>query len=169
MQLRSKSNDGVQSETDQATVINTKLTKWWNEVDEYLESHTAPSSAMSRFHQMTLVVLRHESVIALNRSILATAKKASSYNEALQNCITAARAVINTLYKTLNDGGFDEKPSEVTPLLWPSFTWAVWMSAFILIHAEHEGQVPQAVAIRYVFSSPHNCPFDEIPYTLQPS
>lgn len=156
MELRKKSVSHGQTETDQTVIINTELTKWGNEVDEYLESNDSQSLPISRFHQVTLVVLRYESTIALNRSILATSKKSSAYNAALQNCISASRSVINTLHKGLKILGnnLEESPAPEVPdntaLLWPSFTWAVWMSAFIMIYAANEDQVPQEVAIRYV-------------------
>lgn len=151
MQLRNTSTASAEAGTDHTVVINTTLTKWWNEVDECLESNddNSGSPVLSPFHQITLAVLRQESVIALNRSILGGQTKLSAYDEALHNCIGAARAVINTLHKALN-GGQASAGSPITPLLWPSFTWAVWMSAFLLIHAAAEDQISRVVATRYV-------------------
>lgn len=126
--------------------------KWWNHVDEYL-STTEDALAVSKLHQVTLIVSRFESVIALHRSVLATSKRDSAYNSALQRCISASRSIINTLHKALQGfGAFDGSPGqtgyESTPLLWPSFTWAVWMSSFIIIFAATEDQVPRNVALR---------------------
>ena len=154
MELRKKSSSRNQTETDQAVVINAELSKWWNEVDEYLEPNSSHSTPISRFHQVTLVILRYESIIALNRSILANSKKSTAYNAALQNCIGASRSVINTLHKAMKSWGIlQDSPAarevpENTPLLWPSFTWAVWMSAFIMIYAANEGETSQAVAVK---------------------
>lgn len=144
-----------QTETDEPVVIEAELAKWWNEVDEYLDSNSLSSLPISQYHRVTLVVLRHESIIALNKHTLATSKKSSAYDAALQNCISASRSIINTLHKILQtwtDSSFSES-SAVAPnsgLLWPSFTWAVWMSAFIVIYAANEDQITQDVSIRCV-------------------
>jgi hypothetical protein len=152
-ELRNRSISYRQTEADQAVVIDAELSKWWNDVDEYLELNISGSDQISRYHQVTLVVLRHESVIALNKHTLATSKKSSAYDAALQNCIGASRSIISTLYKALETwGSLDISRSKEDPensgLLWPSFTWAVWMSAFLMIYAANEDQVPQDVAIR---------------------
>ncbi len=154
MELRSKPNPQNKSEADQYIVIDADLTKWWNEVDEYLElnANNSQTPTISRFHQITLAILRCESIIALNRSVLATSKN-SSYNAALQNCIGASRTVVSTLHKTLivERRSLNTLSSVETPLLWPSFTWAVWMSAFITIYAANEGQTTRDVALRWVY------------------
>jgi hypothetical protein len=134
-------------------------TKWWNIVDEYLSDEERTQS-INKAHQITLIVLRFESVLALHRSVLATSKKNSTYNAALQRCISASRSIINTLFKALKGfGAFDGSPGqrgyEATPLLWPSFTWAIWMSAFIVISAAMEGQVARDVAIKLSQRSIH--------------
>jgi hypothetical protein len=132
--------------------VDAEHTKWWNHVDENLSDNERTLS-ITKPHQVMLIVLRFETVIALHRSVLATSKKNSTYNAALQRCISASRSVINTLHKALNGfGAFDGSPGhsgyQSTPLLWPSFTWAVWMSTFIIIFAATEKQVPRDVAYR---------------------
>ncbi|KFY31346.1 hypothetical protein V493_01186 [Pseudogymnoascus sp. VKM F-4281 (FW-2241)] len=153
-ELRNKSVLYKQTETDDATVIDAKLSKWWNEVDEYLESSSHESLPISRYHQVTLVVLRYESIIALNKFTVATSKKGSVYDAALQNCIGAARGIISTLHKALGPQNTGFSTTHEVPgscgLLWPSFTWAVWMSAFLMVYAAKEGQVPQIVSTRLV-------------------
>lgn len=150
-ELRNKSILYKQTDADDAIVIDAKLSQWWNEVDEYLESNSPGAQPISRYHQVTLVVLRHESIIALNKYTVATSK-GSVYDAALQNCISAARCIISTLHKALGpqNVGFIESQEapETCGLLWPSFTWAVWMSAFIMIYAAKDGQAPQNVATR---------------------
>ncbi|OBT63011.1 hypothetical protein VE03_08176 [Pseudogymnoascus sp. 23342-1-I1] len=152
-ELRDKSVLYKQTEVNDAILIDAKLSKWWNEVDEYLESSSSGTLPISQYHQVTLVVLRHESIIALNKYTVATSK-GSVYDAALQNCISAARCIISTLHKALgpqniNCIGAQEAP-KTFGLLWPSFTWAVWMSAFIMIYAAKDGQAPQNVATRLV-------------------
>jgi hypothetical protein len=139
-------------EGDQVMEVEAEHTKWWNTVDEYL-SNDDGTGTIIKAHQVTLIVLRFESVLALHRSVLATSKKNATYNAALQRCISASRSIINTLYKAIEGfGAFDGSPGqrgyESTPLIWPSFTWAVWMSVFIVIFAATEGQVTRDVALR---------------------
>ncbi|PVH78946.1 hypothetical protein DL98DRAFT_589912 [Cadophora sp. DSE1049] len=153
MELRNKFVSYRHSDVDDAVGIDADLTKWWNEVDEYLESNNTNSFPICQQHQVTLIVLRYESIIALNKHILATSKKSSSYGAALQNCIGAARSIISTLHKALalemSLGNPAEQSNGPKPaVLWPSFTWAVWMSAFIMIYAANEDQVSQDVSIR---------------------
>lgn len=159
MELRNKFISYRQTDIDDAVVIDANLTKWWNEVDEHLESNCSNSFSISLYHQVTLIILRHESIIALNKHILATSKKSSAYDAALQNCIGAARSIISTLHKALVPKvDLDHPEAQEVPenpgLLWPSFTWAVWMSAFLMIYAANEDQVSQDVAIRQVFLVP---------------
>ena len=155
MQTRHKSAlHGSHNETDQALEVEADHTKWWNMVDDHLSDDERMQS-ISKAHQITLIVLRFESVLALHRSVLATTKKDAAYNAALQRCISASRSIINTLHKALKGfGAFDGSPGqngyERTPLLWPSFTWAVWMSVFIVFSATTEGQVPRDVTLRLV-------------------
>lgn len=141
-----------QNETETTLEVDADHSRWWNIVDEYL-SDDERTQAISKTHQVTLIILRFESVLALHRSVLATSKKNAAYNAALQRCISASRSIINTLHKALKGfGAFDGSPGqngyETTPLLWPSFTWAVWMSAFIIFSAATEHQVSKDVALK---------------------
>ena len=153
-ELRNKSVSDRQTEIDEAVIIGAELTKWWNEVEEYLETRSSGTPQISRYHQVTLVVLRHESIIALNKHTLATSKLNSAYNAALQNCISASRSIVTTLHQAL-ETNLDLQSSEAREgsdhagLLWPSFTWAVWMSVFLVIYAANECQISQAAALRY--------------------
>ncbi|RAR10928.1 hypothetical protein DDE82_000900 [Stemphylium lycopersici] len=153
MQTRHKSAlHGSVNEVDEALEVEAEHTRWWNMVDEHL-SNDEQTQTISKTHQVTLIVLRFESILALHRSMLATTKKNAAYNAALQRCISASRSIINTLHRALRGfGAFDGSPGqhgyERTPLLWPSFTWAVWMSAFIILSAATEGQVTREIALR---------------------
>lgn len=153
MQTRHQSMlHGSTDDIDQALEVEAEHTKWWNTVDEHL-SDDQQTQTISKTHQVTLIVLRFESVLALHRSVLATSKKNAAYNAALQRCISASRSIINTLHKALRGfGAFDGSPGqhgyERTPLLWPSFTWAVWMSTFIILSAAAEEQVSRDIALR---------------------
>jgi hypothetical protein len=140
------------NEADKTLEVEAEHNRWWNTVDENLSDDEGTRSII-KAHQVTLIVLRFESVLALHRSVLATSKKNSAYNAALQRCISASRSIINTLHKALRGfGAFDGSPGqhgyESTPLVWPSFTWAVWMSVFIVIFGASEGQFARDTALR---------------------
>jgi hypothetical protein len=140
------------NDADKILEVEAGHTRWWNTVDEYLSDDEGTRNII-KAHQVTLIVLRFESVLALHRSVLATSKKNSTYNAALQRCISASRSIINTLHKALRGfGAFDGSPGqrgyESTPLVWPSFTWAVWMSVFIVVFAATEGQFARDTALR---------------------
>ena len=67
MELHNKSVSYRETESDQAININASLTKWWNDVDEHFEGNHSGSINFSAYHRMTLTVLHHELIIALNR------------------------------------------------------------------------------------------------------
>lgn len=150
MKIRNKASVRDQYDDGQALSIETEHAKWWTMVDEHLSDH-ALTQSISKPHQVTLMVLRFETILALHRSILGNPKHDTVFNAALQRCITASRSIINTLHKALKGfGAFDGSPGqngyESTPLLWPSFTWAIWMSTFIVMFAATEGQLSHKIA-----------------------
>jgi hypothetical protein len=103
---------------------------------------------LNKYHGTTLSVLQHECTIILNRPLLAMAKDTPDYKAALQSCIGASRAIIGILHKYLTEVLRPEGQKGATPLLWPSFTWAAWQSAFIATYAAMEGELPKQNASR---------------------
>lgn len=146
MEFRNKSILHTQKETDQATVITARLAQWWNDVEDFIDSDANDPPTLNAYHQAVLAVLKHECVISLNRPILATSSKTSTYDAALQHCIDASRSIISTLHKTLAQRNSAEDTE--TGLLWPSVTWAVWMSTFILFHALTTNHVSKSMVSR---------------------
>lgn len=121
MEFKHKCIQHTQQETDQAIIITSKLAKLANDVDEFIDSDESNPPTLSPFHDSLLKVLYHESVISLNRPIIAANSSGSSYEAALQQCIGSARSIITSLHKAI-------KPTSTQPqisfnLLWPSFTW----------------------------------------------
>lgn len=157
MELCNKSIKHRQGDPDAATRIIAKLNKLENDIESLLDVTTASLPAISAYQQTILAVLRHECTISLNRPLLATAKDTPDYKAALQSCISAARSIINILATYLSRASQmaaapgPSSQATITPLLWPSFTWAVWQSAFIVVYAAIEGQLPKSSASRYVF------------------
>lgn len=128
--------------------VSAKVAKWANEVDGYLESWSPSHPRLSRLHQVTLQVLKDESTITLYRPLLTASKSSPDYAAALQHCVSASRSIIKTLYEHISvEQSFE---GAVLPLNWPSFTWAIWMSAFIIIYAGIEQEMAPAVAISSV-------------------
>ncbi|KAH6625552.1 fungal-specific transcription factor domain-containing protein [Boeremia exigua] len=151
MKIRNKTTltSDIQDD-DQALLVETEHAKWWTTVDEHLSDYKTAQS-IAKPHQVTLIVLRFETILALHRSILGNPKHDTVFNAALQRCITASRSIINTLHKALKGfGAFDGSPGqhgyESSPLLWPSFTWAIWMSTFVVIFAASEKHLSHKIA-----------------------
>ncbi|KAH7125226.1 fungal-specific transcription factor domain-containing protein [Dendryphion nanum] len=151
MELRNKSIRYIQKSTDQATVINGKLAQWWNDVEGFLDSDC--DEFLSPYFITVLTVLKHESIIALNRPILASSREDPSYNSALQNCIGSARSIITTLHQAIKPDLNPHRSSAPMSLLWHSCTWAIWMSTFVLFHAANTKEVTQHVASRLAVRS----------------
>ena len=145
MELRNKSIQHSQKETDQAVAITAKLTQWWNDIEEFSDFE---SPVMSTYHRTILIVLHHESIISLNRPILALSTTGSAYHAALQQCLGSSRSIISTLHEAIVPGRNGGEQHVALSLLWPSFTWAVWMSTFILFHAVNSKHISQSMVSR---------------------
>ncbi|KAM5355133.1 hypothetical protein ACJ41O_001779 [Fusarium nematophilum] len=162
LELRNKSIPQRQDTADRTAFVQTELAKWSNEIQDAVEEDEIaehPSDAadsnvppISPHHRLMLLVLKHESAICLNRPGLASEYPSSSYSSAFQACISAAKSIFILLKKHRNRHRMGAEATcrkLVNPLLWPSFTWAVWISAFVLIHAAFEGQVPLNSVMRF--------------------
>lgn len=153
IELRNKRVEERDRDPDAAILINAKLTQWWNEVEDFFDQNDEASSPISPLHKVVLKTLKHESTIMLHRPMLASLKATASYTSAVHACIGAAKSLLNGLY------ALTEEPRSVVgttarpPMMWPSFTWAVWMSAFILLYATSEGILNGQVTSRNVDKS----------------
>jgi hypothetical protein len=143
LELRNKSIATRQDTADRASYVHAELAKWSNEIQDAVEEETEPS--LSPGHRVLLLLLKHESTISLNRPMIASDPASAAYSAALQNCIFAAKSIFIVVKR-------HHSQSPVAPLLWPSFTWALWISAFILAYAAFEEQVPIATALKHVES-----------------
>ncbi|KAF2647909.1 hypothetical protein K491DRAFT_708989 [Lophiostoma macrostomum CBS 122681] len=145
MELRNKSIKHSQKETDEAVAITARLTRWWNDVEDFADSEPL---VLSTYHRTVLTILYHESMISLNRPILALNRSGSAYDAALQHCLGSSRFIITTLYEMLSQTDRAAQQSSAITLLWPSFTWGVWMSTFIVFHAAHSKQISHRTMAR---------------------
>jgi hypothetical protein len=152
IELRNKSIIHREDSIDATQVLHGELTHWWNEVYddvhplEFDDGGPSPAStSIAPFHRVLLTVLRHEAIISMNRPLLAAEASSPEYRTALQICIESSRSLLTTLRQYQSTTSV---PS--VPLVWPSFTWAVWMSCLILIYAAWEGEFPTSSASRYL-------------------
>lgn len=136
----------VQKDPDQATAIAAHLAHWWNAVEELNDAEG--TQRISAYHLTILTLLKHESVISLHRPILAASRRGVDYDAALQLCIGAARSIITLLYTAISDGEEGPERRDSLCLLWPSCTWAIWISTFVLFYAANNHQLPQSVVIK---------------------
>ena len=154
MELRNKNVEQRAEGWEKVVTINTRLTQWWNQVEDSIEQTELHDSPMSDLHQTVLKVLKYEMVISLNRPLLASSKSSPNYAAALQSCISASKSIIKALNAVAHPvPPFDSlNPSQQShsPLFWPSFTWSIWMSAFIILYAALENEIDYHVAVRYV-------------------
>ncbi|EUC43243.1 hypothetical protein COCMIDRAFT_38777 [Bipolaris oryzae ATCC 44560] len=147
IELRHKSVHFVHNDPTRATAITAKLSQWWNDVENYIDPDE-PHEA-SRYATMVLTLLKHESVISFYRPALAASRKDVEYDVALQKCIGSARSIISNLHSAIkSESGRGEATSRSLSLLWPSCTWAVWISTFILFYAANGKHIAEALVIR---------------------
>lgn len=150
IELRNKRVEERDRSPDAAILINAKLTQWWNEVEDFLDQTEPEASPISHLHKIVLETLKHESTIMLHRPMLASPKATASYTSAVHACIGAAKSLLFGLHSLTTESRSNVDSGSCAPMMWPSFTWAVWMSAFILLYATSEGIVPGQVAGRNV-------------------
>ncbi|KAG5780482.1 hypothetical protein H9Q73_005873 [Fusarium xylarioides] len=158
LELRNKSMLQRQDTADRTAFVQAELAKWFNEIQDAVEEDdladaSSISPAISEHHKVMLLVLKHESAICLNRPGLASEHPSSSYSSAFQACISAAKSILIILKKHRNRHQLSVDSTSAksqAPLLWPSFTWSIWISAFVLIHAAFEKQVHPGSAMRHV-------------------
>lgn len=148
IELRNKSLHYVQKDPDRATAITAKLAQWWNDVEDFQD--TEDYEHLTSYQRTILMVLKHESIISLHRPTLAASHQGHAYDVALQQCIGSARAIITTLHKAINFSSVEEPGSSALSLLWPSCTWAVWISTFILFHAASNRHISHGIVSRCV-------------------
>ncbi|KAF2025867.1 hypothetical protein EK21DRAFT_11810, partial [Setomelanomma holmii] len=146
IELRNKSVQYRQKDPDKATALSAQLVSWWNRVEAMSDAEDYPQ--MSPYHLTILTLLKHESIISLHRPILAASRRGAEYDAALHLCIGSARSIITTLHKAITSVSRQPSEPEQMTLLWPSCTWAVWISTFILFYAATGDHLSNEVATR---------------------
>ena len=144
IELCNKSINHRQVDVETSDRISTKIVKWTNEVESALEVNARGSLCLDESSQLILGIFKDEIVISLNRPRLTAPRDSAVYGSALQTCIASSRSIIKTLASAVEQ-------NEAIQLTWPSFTWATWMSALIIIYATTEGELKPSVALSWVF------------------
>ncbi|KFA56658.1 hypothetical protein S40293_06233 [Stachybotrys chartarum IBT 40293] len=165
LELRSKSILQRQDTTERTAYVQTELAKWANEIQDIVEEddgdldHDPSVSSypkISPSHRLMLRTLKYESMISLNRPGLAAESLDVSYSSAFQACISAAKSICTHMKRHVNHHRLDDELGAgrlSIPLLWPSFTWTVWISTFVLIHAAFEKQTSMRSAVRHAMAA----------------
>jgi hypothetical protein len=150
MELRNKSIHQRTANRDLATLIGAGIDKWANDLQYIIDAADHDESfRLNTLHKTVLLVSQHELVISLNRPLLTLEKHTPDYVAALQTCIRASRAIVSSLQEYLRAEASRQSPDiSPAPLLWPSLTWCVWQSSFIILHAALEGEMPRPTARR---------------------
>lgn len=153
VELCNKNIDARPINAEMCQAVDEAMVKWRNEIDAFVELNPG-NSGFSKGRKAALQAIQYECVIALNRPLLALPKDSADYIIALQTCINASRNIIIGLHTKLivhlgRIASKDDK-SILTPLFWPSFTWMIWMSAFIVLYAATNAELPIEAAKQYV-------------------
>lgn len=162
LELRHKSLHVRQDTLDRSLHVQSKLTRWTNDVHDALTmEHTddedqpgPPAAAQSGddrtapLYQSLLLILQHESTIALNRPLLAKTPRTSASQAALEACIGASRGILETVGDQQSNHA--SRAFAAALMVWPLLTWSVWMSCFILSYAALEGVTSISSALRSV-------------------
>ncbi|KAJ0380228.1 hypothetical protein COL26b_001340 [Colletotrichum chrysophilum] len=164
LELRNKSIHTRDDTADRASYVQAELAKWSNEIHDAVEDEPHPGESadentpqppISSSHRVFLLLLKYESMISLNRPMMTSDPSSPAYSAGLQNCIFAAKSIFIALKRYLTQHKMSDDPTSAClsePMLQPSFTWAVWISAFILIYAAFERQLPLSSALKHVES-----------------
>ncbi|KAF9874171.1 hypothetical protein CkaCkLH20_08154 [Colletotrichum karsti] len=165
LELRNKSIHVRDDTAETSSYVQAELAKWSNEIHDAVEDepsmvdapeeNTTQPPPISAGHRIFLLLLKYESMISLNRPMMTSDPASPAYSAGLQNCIFAAKSIFIALKRYLNQHKMSGDPTSAClsePMLQPSFTWAVWISAFILIYAAFERQLPLSSALKHVES-----------------
>jgi hypothetical protein len=145
LELRNKAIAIRHDSVDRTMLVQSELSRWANDVHDTIQDRmgdgdeTAPNrkTPIPLCHRTILSIMHHESLIVLNRPLLASKSKNPTSNAALQACIAASRAILDTI-ATHRTESTDQSVKD-SIMVWPQLTWSVWMSSFILTYAALEG------------------------------
>lgn len=172
VELRNKCLNSRQDTTDRANLVQSKLARWSNDIQDEIEDMDRPAeerredaSMISERHCVLLLLLKSESEICLNRPMVASIADSNTHGSALQACISAAKGICSAAKKHTRKQKSQNYTSDssqdlrlAVPLVWPSLTWTLWVSAFMLLYATFDDQLSLNNALRYVVLRTMNKP-----------
>ncbi|KAI0904202.1 putative Zn(II)2Cys6 transcription factor [Ustulina deusta] len=160
-------------DSERALRVHAELKRWTNEVYDLTSIHPqsqsspaedpggrgpdTPEGCMHPSHRILLVILQHELILSLYRPLLVSDLGTLSSQAAFQECINASRAIIDTAADNSRDFGGKEPKLKNGHLFWPSLTWSIWMSCFVLTYAVIKGITTAVSAKRQVHPSAQGC------------
>lgn len=173
LELRNKSIRFRREDSERALRVHAELKRWTNEVYDLTSIHPqsqsspaedpggrgsdTPEGCMHPSHRILLVILQHELILSLYRPLLVSDLGTLSSQAAFQECINASRAIIDTAADNSRDFGGKEPKLKNGHLFWPSLTWSIWMSCFVLTYAAIKGITTAVSAKRQVHPSAQGC------------
>lgn len=161
LELRNKSMFSRDSKPVNENKVRVEMGRWSNDIQDAVEGEDSDDEQhelddnshlrLSAGHRLYLLVLKFEAQISLNRPMMAGGPSNDSWSQGLQNCISAARCILTALRKhqARNPVAGQDDTKLNCPIIWPTITWAIWISSFILIYAASERQLPLTSALRY--------------------
>lgn len=146
LELRNKTIAIRHESVDRTMLVQSELSRWANDVHDIIQDRMESGDELSPngttpippCHRTLLSIMQHESLIALNRPLLASKSKTPTSHAALQACIASSRAILDTITTHRNTQSTDQSNQD-SIMVWPQLTWSVWMSSFILTYAALEG------------------------------
>lgn len=154
LELRNKSIHTRQDTAERVVSVQTELAKWSNEIQDVVEDTDDADDSepkISGSHRLVLLLSKYESTISLNRPIMASGPSTPLWSSAMQACISAAKSICIAMKRHSSQSKASMSQTETTlvrPMLWPSFIWATWISAFVLAYAAFEQQMSLESALR---------------------
>ncbi|ETS78540.1 hypothetical protein PFICI_10602 [Pestalotiopsis fici W106-1] len=154
LELRHKSIAIRYDTMERAMLVQSELLRWVNDVHERTADRVDIESSglqhiispISRSQRTLLSLMYHESVITLNRPLLASETKSPASQAAFQACVSASRSILDTIIMM---GQHEDGNSFNNICVWPLQTWSVWMSSFILAYAALQGETTVSSAHKY--------------------
>ncbi|KAJ8131159.1 hypothetical protein O1611_g2468 [Lasiodiplodia mahajangana] len=164
LELRNKSIRFRHEDSERVLRVQAEVKRWINEIYDLTSSPSPRQSSIESVrneyssrsaasipssHSMLLSILQHELILSLHRPLLASGLGTLSSQAAFQECINASRFIIDITADISQENQNGGPRVRSGYLLWPSLTWSVWMSCYVLTYAAIEGVTTAVSARRY--------------------
>ncbi|KAJ3561351.1 hypothetical protein NPX13_g8982 [Xylaria arbuscula] len=169
LELRNKSINYRRNDSERALRVQADLKRWANEVYDLTSTHplsreesddgdhVSSDSYMSSSQRTLLVIIQQELILSFYRPLLVSDLGTPSSQAAFQECINASKVIIDTAAEASQTYSESEMDLRHGYLLWPSLTWSIWMSCFVLAYATIQEITTAKSARRQVCESCARC------------